>query len=57
MRGNVIDKEIILETNKTIFTKKNILVKCKNECISIDYSNIKETSYYKKNLLNYIFIY
>ena len=56
MENNLMDKNILLEAKKVIFTKKNILVKSRNGYITIEYNNIKETSYHKKNLVNYVFI-
>lgn len=50
-----MDKSILLETEKVIFTKKNIIVKSMKSDIIVEYSNIKETSYHKKNISNYIF--
>ena len=55
MRSSLIDKNILLETKKAIFTKNNILVKNRKGNIVIEYSNIKMTSYHKKNLFNFIF--
>ena len=51
-----MDEFILLETKKAIFTKKKLIVKSKKSDIIIEYSNIKETSYNKKNIFNYIFI-
>ena len=51
-----MDKSILLETEKVIFTKKNIIVKSMKSDIIVEYSNIKETSYHKKNISNYIFV-
>ena len=50
-----MDNSILLETKKAIFTKKYIIVKNKKSDIIVEYSNIKETSYNKKNIFNYIF--
>lgn len=51
-----MDESILLETKQAIFSKKNIIVKSKKGDIIVDYSNIKETSYNKKKIFNYIFV-
>ena len=55
MRDNIMNESVLLEKKKAIFSKKNIIVKSKKGDIIVDYSNIKETSYHKKNIFNYIF--
>ena len=56
MRIDKMDESILLETKQAIFSKKNIIVKSKQGDIIVDYSNIKETSYNKKKIFNYIFV-
>ena len=52
-----MNKKVILELKKVIFTDNEIIVKNKKEDVVILYSNIKYTSYHKKNLINYLLIY
>ena len=54
---NYMNKKIILELKKVIFTESEIIVKNKKEDVTILYSNIKYTSYHKKNFINYLLIY
>lgn len=54
---NYMNKKIILKLKKVIFTESEIIVKNKKEDITILYNNIKYTSYYKKNFINYLLIY
>ena len=51
-----MNKRVILELKKVIFTESEIIVKNKKEDITILYSNIKYTSYHKKNFINYLLI-
>ena len=52
-----MNKKVILELKKVIFTDNEIIVKNKKEDVVISYSNIKYTSYHKKNFINYLLIY
>lgn len=52
-----MNKKVILELKKVIFTENEIIVKNKKEDVVISYSNIKYTSYHKKNFINYLLIY
>lgn len=52
-----MNQKVILELKKVIFTENEIIIKNKNEDIIILYSNIKYTSYHKKNLINYLLIW
>lgn len=49
---NYMNKKTILELKKVIFTESEIIVKNKKEDVTILYSNIKYTSYHKKNFIN-----
>lgn len=51
-----MDKTILLETKKAVFTNKSVIVKNRKSDLVIDYRNIKETSYNNKNIFNYIFV-
>ena len=50
---SMFDK-VILELEKVTFTKKKILVKTRKGDVVIEYDNIKEGSYNKKNFFNYL---
>lgn len=52
-----MNKNVILELKKIIFTENEIIVKNKKEDIVILYNNIKYTSYHKKSFINYLLIY
>ena len=52
-----MNKRVILELKKVIFTESEIIVKNKKENVTVLYSNIKYTSYHKKNFINYLLIY
>ena len=54
---NYMNKSVILELKKVIFTESEIIVKNKKEDVIILYNNIKYTSYHKKNFINYLLIY
>ena len=50
---SMFDK-VILELEKVTFTKKKIIVKTRTGDVVIEYDNIKEGSYNKKNFFNYL---
>ena len=50
-----MNKNVILELKKIIFTENEIIVKNKKEDIVILYNNIKYTSYHKKSFINYLY--
>ena len=50
---SMFDK-VILELEKVTFTKKKIIVKTRKGDVVIEYDNIKEGSYNKKNFFNYL---
>lgn len=50
---SMFDK-VILELENVTFTKKKIIVKTKKEDVVIEYDNIKEGEYRKKNFFNYL---
>ena len=47
-------ERVILELEKVTFTNKKIIVKTKKEDVVIEYDNIKEGEYRKKNFFNYL---
>ena len=47
-------EQVILELEKVIFTNNNIVVKTRKGDVVIEYDNIKEGSYNKKNFFNYL---
>ena len=49
-------ERVILELEKVTFTNKKIIVKTKKEEIIIEYDNVKEGEYRKKNFFNYLFM-
>ena len=49
-------EQVILELEKVIFTNNNIVVKTRKGDVVIEYDNIKEGSYNKKNFFNYLFM-
>ena len=51
-----MNKKVILELKKTIFTEDEIIVKNKKDIVIL-YTNIKYTSYHKKNYINYLLTY
>ena len=50
---SMFDK-VILELENVTFTKKKIIVKTKKEDVVIEYDNVKEGEYRKKNFFNYL---
>ena len=48
-------ERVILELEKVTFSNKKIIVKTKKEEIIIEYDNVKEGEYRKKNFFNYLF--
>lgn len=52
-----MNKKVILELKKVIFTENEIIVKNKKGDINILYKNIKYTSYHKKNFINILLVY
>ena len=50
---SMFDK-VILELENVTFTKKKIIVKTKKEDVLIEYDNVKEAEYRKKNFFNYL---
>lgn len=50
---SMFDK-VILELEKVTFTKKKIIVKTRKGDVVIEYDNVKEGEYHKKNFFNYL---
>lgn len=50
---SMFDK-IILELENVTFTKKKIIVKTRKGDVMIEYDNVKEGEYRKKNFFNYL---
>ena len=51
-----MNEKVILELEKVTFTNKKIIVKTRKEDIVIEYDNVKEGEYRKKNFFNYLTI-
>jgi hypothetical protein len=47
-------EKVILELEKVTFTNKKIIVKTRKKEVVIEYDNVKEGSYNKKNFFNYL---
>ena len=47
-------ERVILELEKVTFTNKKIIVKTRKEDVVIEYDNVKEGEYRKKNFFNYL---
>ena len=52
---SMFDK-VILELEKVTFTKKKTIVKTRKGDVVIEYDNVKEGTYNKKNFFNYLFM-
>lgn len=50
---SMFDK-VVLELEKVIFTKKKVIIKTKKGDVVVEYDNIKEGEYRKKNFFNYL---
>ena len=49
-------EKVILELEKVTITNKKIIVNTRKEEVVIEYDNVKEGSYNKKNFFNYLFM-
>ena len=51
-----MNERVILELEKVTFTNKKLIVKTRKGDVVIEYDNVKEGEYRKKNFINYLTI-